>query len=136
MEDNLVEFEMAHNSAVNSTTLCSPFYVNYGMHPRTVQLEGLSTNNPSAKSFLDAIHDRTKFIRQKIVKQNTKMVEYANKPRIPHSFNVDEYAWLPEKNLSLEDGSGMRKFNSKFGGPLRISKKINDVTFRLELPTQ
>ena len=71
-DDNLVEFEVAYNSAVNSTTLCSPFYVNYGIHPRTIPLEGLTKNNPSAKSFLGAIHDTTKFIHERIVNQNTK----------------------------------------------------------------
>ena len=32
----LVDFEVTNNSAVNSTTLCSPFEVNYGLHPRTI----------------------------------------------------------------------------------------------------
>ncbi len=67
-DDNLVDFEVARNSAVNSTTIFSPFYVNYGIHPRTIPLEGLTTNNPSPKSFLDAIHDITKFVHERIVK--------------------------------------------------------------------
>lgn len=31
----LIDFDIAHNSAVNSTTLCTPFNVNYVKHPRT-----------------------------------------------------------------------------------------------------
>ncbi len=89
---------------------------------------------PSSKLFLEAIYDTTKFVHERIVKQNTNMAEYANKSRIPHSFKIDNYVWLSTRNLSLEDGSGMRKLNSKFCGPFRISKKINDVRFRLELP--
>ena len=50
-----------------------------------------------------------------------------------HSFNANDNVWLSEKILSLEDESGMRKLNQKFCGPIRINKKINDVTFRLEL---
>ena len=62
------------------------------------------------------------------------MVEYANNSRTPHSFNVDDDIWLSIKNISLEDGNVIRKLNPKFCGPLRITKKINDVSFRLELP--
>ncbi len=32
--DKLVDFEVTHNSAVNCSTLCTPFYANYGIHPR------------------------------------------------------------------------------------------------------
>ncbi len=74
-EDKLVDFELAYNSAVNSTTLSIPLYVNHRVNPRTIPLEGLQTNNPSAKSFLDEIHDTTKFVHERIVKQNTKMAE-------------------------------------------------------------
>ncbi len=88
--------------------------------------------NPSAKSFLEAMHDTTKFVHEGIVKQNTKMAEYAT--RILHSFNVHEYAWKSTKKLSLQDESRMRKLNPKFCGPFRISKKINDVKFQLDLP--
>ena len=45
----LVDFEVAYNSAVNSTTLCTLFYVNYGMHPRTVPIEAWNTNNQAVE---------------------------------------------------------------------------------------
>ncbi len=32
-DEHLVDLEVAYNSAVNSTTFCSPFYVKYGIHP-------------------------------------------------------------------------------------------------------
>ncbi len=71
-EDKLVDFEVVYSSAVNSTTLCTSFYVNYGIHPRTIPFEGLTTNNTSALSFLDTIHDTMKFVHERIIKQNTK----------------------------------------------------------------
>ena len=61
------------------------------------------------------------------------MAEYANKSRIPHKFQVDDLVWLSTKNLSIEDGSGIRKLHPKFCGPFKILKQINDVTFKLEL---
>ncbi len=113
-DDKLVDYELVYNFAFNCTTPCTPFYVNYGIHPRTIPLEGLTANNPSSKSFLESVHDTTTFVHESIVKQNIKMVECANKSRIPHYFNVDDYVWLSTRNLSLEDGSGIRKLNPKF----------------------
>ena len=40
---------------------------------------------------------------------------------------------LSTKNISLEDGSGSRKLHPKFCGPFKITEKINEATFRLDL---
>ena len=132
-DEHLVDFEVAYNSAVNSTTLCSPFFVNYGMHPKILPTDVVFSNNPTAKSFLDSIYDSTKFAYERIVQQNAKMAKYANKSRMAHNFSVGDQVWLSTKNLSIEDGSGMRKLHPKFCGPFKIAEKINEVTFRLNL---
>jgi hypothetical protein len=132
-DEHLVDFEVAYNSAVNSTTLCTPFYVNYGIHPKTIPFEAWSTNNPSVEEFLQNIKDSTKFVHERIKEQNRKTAEYANKSRIDHSFKVGELAWLSTKNLKFEDGSGSRKLNPRFCGPFKILEKINDVTVRMKL---
>ena len=132
-DEHLVDFEVAINSAVNSTTLCSPFFINYGVHPRTIPLEALASNNPTVDEFLKSSIESSKFAHDRIVSQNLKMAEYANKRRTSHKFKVDDMVLLSTKNLSLEDGSGSRKLNPKFCGPFKITQKINDVTFRLKL---
>lgn len=35
-DEHLVDYEVAYNSAVNATTLRTPFFINYGIHSRTV----------------------------------------------------------------------------------------------------
>lgn len=132
-DEHLVDVEVAYNSAVNSTTMCSPFYVNYGIHPRTVPIEALASNNPTVEEFLRNTQESVKFAFDNIQRQNQKMAEYANKSRLPHNFKVGDQVWLSTKNLSLEDGSGCRKLHPKFCGPFRILERITDVTFRLEL---
>ena len=132
-DDRLVDFEIAYISAVNSTTLCSPFLVNYGIHSRTIPINVVTSNNPSEKYFFDIMQDLTKFAHDRIVERNKKMDEYANKSTNPHTISVDEQAWLSTKNLSIEVGSGMRKLHPKFCGPFKIIEKINEVTFRLAL---
>ena len=132
-DEHLVDFEVAYNSAINSTTLCSPFYINYGLHPRTVPLEALATNNPSVNEFLEAAQNAAKFAFDRIKQQNEKMAAYANRFRKAHEFKIGDQVWLSTKNLKLEEGSGSRKLNPKFCGPFKIVEKVTDVTFRLEL---
>ncbi len=132
-DEFLIDFEVAYNSSTNATTLCSPFYINYGLHPRIVPVEALATNNPSVNDFLRNTQNASQFAFHRIKEQNKKMADYANKTRKAHDFKVDDEVWLSTQNLSLEDGSGSRKLNPKFCGPFKISEKITDVTYRLDL---
>ena len=132
-DEHLVDFEVAYNSAVNSTTLCTPFYINYGLHPRIVPMEALASDNPTVQEFLKAMQDSTDFAFTRIKTQNEKMAAYANKFRRQHPFKVNDMVLLSTKNLSFEDGSGSRKLNPKFCGPFKITDKINEVTYRLDL---
>ena len=132
-DENLVDFEVAYNSSVHSTTMFTPFFLNYGIHPRTIPLQTLSSDNPSATSFLTAIQKSVKYAQENIRKSNESAAKYANRRRIPHKFAVGDLVWLSTKNLSLEDGSGNRKLHPKFCGPFEITAKVNEVTIRLNL---
>ena len=85
-DEHLVEVEVAYNSAVNSVTLCTLFYLNYGMNPRAVPLETLAKYNPSDTEFLENTRKTTKLARDRIILQNISMAKQANitrkKPRI------------------------------------------------------
>ena len=56
---------------------------------------------------------------------------YADKKRKEVAYKVGENVWLSTKNLKL---SGSPKFKPKFIGPYAILEKINDVTYRLDIP--
>eukprot|EP00171_Calliarthron_tuberculosum_P022560 IDg22560t1 len=66
-DEHLVDFEVAYNSAVNSTTMCSPFYLNYGIPPRTIPIETISTNNLYVSEFLSATIESTQFARKNTI---------------------------------------------------------------------
>ena len=116
-DEHLVDFEVAYNSSVNSTTLCSPFYVNYGVHPKIVPLETVTCHNPSAQSFVEAIHDTTKFAYDRILMQNQKMAKYANRSGIPHNFKVDDLVWLSKKTFLLKMVAESESFIRSSVGP-------------------
>ena len=127
------DIEVAYNLAVNSTSLCSPFFMSYVIHPKVFLIETIDSNNPYVSESLKSAREATEFAHNRIVSQNEKMAKYADRSRIPHNFKIGDMVLLSIKNLSLEDGSGMRKLNPKFCGPFKVLEKITEVTVRLEL---
>lgn len=67
-----IDFEIACNSATNSTTICTMFYVNYSVHPSIISIEGLRSKNPTAQSIMDTIDDTTKFVYDQTNRPNTR----------------------------------------------------------------
>lgn len=133
-DNHLIEFEVAYNSAIHSTTLCTPFYLNYGVQPRTIPAQSLSeTHSPSVNEFLANIQTATKQAFKNIEKKNETMAKYANRKRIPHNFKVGDKVWLSTKNLKLEAGTTTRKLHPKYCGPFRVLKEITPVSYKLDI---
>ncbi len=74
-DEHLVDFEVAYNSAIHSTTNDSPFYLNYGINQKTLPIKTISSHNPSVTAFLKNTQDATKFAYENIQKQNKRMAE-------------------------------------------------------------
>ena len=133
-DEHLTEFEVAYNSSVHTATMHTPFYLNYGIHPRTIPVQTLASDNPSAGQFLEHMQKSVTYAKDRIIKENESMAREANKHRQDHSFKAGDQVMLSTKNISLDDGSGSRKLHPKFCGPFKILSQINQVTFKLDLP--
>jgi len=133
-DEYLAHFEVAYNSSIHAATSFTPFFLTYGQHPRTLPIETLETENPTAEKFISTIGKATKQAIENIKKANESMAKQANRKRLPTPFKVNDKVMLSTANLTLEDGSGTRKLHPKFCGPFEITEKINEVTFRLNLP--
>jgi len=63
---------------------------------------------------------------------------YADKRRLPHSFNVGDRVFVklrPYHQVSL-GGSRIQKLAKRYFGPFSITRCIGDVAFELDLPPQ
>ena len=64
-DKHIVDVEVAYNSAVNGVTLCTPFFLNYGMNPKTIPLESLANDNPYVEKIFEITRDTTKVVSRK-----------------------------------------------------------------------
>lgn len=132
-DDNLVEFEVAYNSAVNSTTLYTPFFLSYRINSKSITIETISSSNSSVSEFIRNIQEAKNFAIQQIYIRNEAMALYANKHRIPQNISVNDLVWLFTKNLSLENRTSIRKLHPEFCGSFKSVRKVSNVSFKFEL---
>ena len=132
--------EFTYNNAKNSSTQMSPFYVNYGYHPRTslrVRTEPSAYENPAVESLVEQLETVHNELRaglkhaQEIYKR-----KFDRKANPAPSFKVGNLVWLNRRNIAMTRPS--RKLDFKRFGPFKILKIIGEgkAAFQLELPPQ
>ena len=131
-KSNLALAEFAYNNMTNASTKFSPFFANYGFHPRA---DALIQRNPEFKNdYLDAISDNFIVLHDNIKNAQKKMVTFADAHRSEVPFKVGDKVWLSTRNLQTRRPS--KKLDYKRIGPYTISKQINAVAFELSLPPE
>ena len=137
-QDDWVDFlplaEFAYNNSVHSATTVSPFFANYGYHPRLTM--SLDTEVPSAEAhdFAKSISELHSFVRRELAAAQAQYQPAADARR---NLNVPEFkqgdkVWLMAKNIKTQ--RPMKKLDHRRLGPYKISEKISSHAFRLDLP--
>ncbi|TPX54573.1 hypothetical protein PhCBS80983_g05887, partial [Powellomyces hirtus] len=135
--DLLPSAEFAYNNTTQASTKTSPFYANYGYHPRFSFLSSSSANsvNPSAEQRAEQLREAHEDLALELSIAQEQMKEQADKHRNPApGFNVGDEVWLSRRNLKTNRPSN--KLDAKRIGPFKILQKINNVAYRLKLPPQ
>ena len=131
--------EFAYNNAMNSSTKMSPFYANYGYHPRATlkvrPVEPRGYDNPAAEEWvrhLAKIYEELRGNLEHAQKAYKRNFDRKTKPAPP--FAVGDLVWLNRKNISTARPS--RKLDSKRLGPFKIARTVGEskLAFQLELP--
>lgn len=129
----LAHAEFAYNNARHSSTKVSPFYANYGFHPRLDLTPTSSPSVPAAEdlaTFLNVLH---KQLRVNISHAVTRHKHAADRHRTePPTFQIGDKVWLSRAHIKTTRPCD--KFDFKRLGPFQIIGKINDVAYRLQLP--
>ncbi|KAF8751545.1 hypothetical protein RHS01_08514 [Rhizoctonia solani] len=121
--------EFAYNNAVHSSTGKSPFKALYGWEP-SLTPSNVPTDVPEADDLATQIEAQWQEIEAALRQSKTRMV--AGEVGEPLEFEIGEEAWLDAKNVKLKTLSP--KLTEQRLGPFKVTEKISDRAYRLELP--
>lgn len=124
--------EFAINNSVNRSTGQTPFYLNYGFHPRTPLTLELGDAVPAAQQYAETFAQRMTDAQRFMQAAQDRAKEYADRGRREVTFEPGQHVLLSTKNLSL---TGPKKFRPRWIGPFPIETMINRVAARLTLPS-
>ena len=110
----------------------TPFYANYGYHPRTIWPSEQDIKNPASKLYahwMRAIHQKAK---EALEDTRARMGRYYDQHRLPHpEYQIGDQVMLNAKNIRTKRPT--KKLAPKLYGPFRILAKVGTRSYRLAL---
>lgn len=118
--------EFAYNNIVHASTQQTPFYSNYGHHPRLDMLEPPRSMNPAAEDFatrMTQLQETLKVHLERAQERYKAAADVSEKEHPP--FQIGEKVWLLRRNIKTS--RPCEKLDYRRLGPFVIQKKINPV---------
>jgi len=136
-DETLTILEFAYNNSVHSSTGYTPFFLNYGQHPRTPVLSALRINmnsaNATAEEMLEQLYESLEVAIKNITDAQTNQAKYANQHRRVVTFQVGDQVMLSTDDIKPKDQRA-KKLLAKWIGPFKVIAIVNNVSYRIELP--
>ena len=127
--------EFSYNNISHSSTKFSPFFANYGQHPKTLPIIENPGNSisPYAGKYIKNIEKIHKALVTNISHTNELYAKhYNNKRKEPPEFTVKSKVWIDTRNIRTTRPS--KKLDYKKIGPFEIIEKISSHAYKLKLP--
>jgi hypothetical protein len=142
--------QLASNNAFQESTKSTPFFLNFGRHPRvpgslqshlpsppaTIVNASGSAHLHEASAILQAAIHRSQTwdtAKQNIAHAQKAQQKYYNKGRKDVCFAVGDQVLYSTKNAGLKT-TLCRKLLPKWIGPFTVTKVVNDVAYKLSFP--
>ena len=115
--------EYAYNNSVTTATKQSPFYSNYGFHPRTTWPTDHEAKNPASRHYIHCMVGVHSWCLMALERSRERMSKYYDKKAQPApQFKVGDLVMLNGRNLKTRRPP--RKLDHKLHGPFAITKAI------------
>ena len=124
--------EFSYNNAIQESAKQSPFFLNYGFHPKHSPAIPNQANVPRAEEYTKDFNELIKDLKLNLKQATEVQKKYADKYRSqPPEFKVGDKVWL---DSSLVIHKGNKKLKPRKLGPYIIEKKISELSYKLDLP--
>lgn len=125
--------QFAYNNSQNEAIGTTPFYINYGRHPRLPTGVGSSTRFPAVSEFVNSIADIVAKAKERLESARQRAKHYADPRRKEIKFKPGDEVLLSTRFIQLQV-PGVSKLLPKYIGPFPVKNALSDVTYRLHLP--
>jgi hypothetical protein len=130
--------EYCYNTAYHSALHTTPFRVVYGRDPPPVlTYQPGTTSNQTVDEMLSERDLFLSEVRDRLLQAQEHARRFYDAHHRDLEFSVDDWVWL--RLLNRQAQSLVRRPKGKLGpryvGPFRITERIGEVAYRLELPT-
>ena len=127
--------EFSYNNSKHSATTLTPFFANYGFHPRMSLLPSSpSSSTPAADSYVDRLRAAQGILQHELLKARSAMENSANRRRRPAPVIVPgQHVWLLRRHVSTTRPSS--KLDVRRLGPFAVIGLVGSSAYRLALPS-
>ncbi|KAJ9512261.1 hypothetical protein QJQ45_012828 [Haematococcus lacustris] len=131
----LVEF--AINNAWQESVRSTPFYLNYGYHPRLAELLDLPQKVPQAHEFVEGMKKAVEQARQCLVRAQKRMKSYQDNKRREALYLPGDMVLLSTQNMrGKANQPGVRKLKPRYVGPFSVQYMVGKAAVKLWLPDE
>jgi hypothetical protein len=127
--------EFTYNNSIHSSTNTSPFFANYGYHPR-FNLKIINQEiNPAAETYIDVVRRLHIAMQEEIKSAQEAYKKFYDRARIETPpYEIGQKVWLIRKNIATNRPS--LKLDSKKIGPFKILNFVGEsnLAVKLDLP--
>ena len=113
----------------------TPFFANYGYHPRFLPLEDTQTTslNLEVRDISTKLKEIEKFLKSEMTYAQAINQEQANKKRTTApNLQIGDDVWLLSRNVKTTRPS--KKLDFKKLGPFKVIEKLGSAVYKLDLP--
>jgi hypothetical protein len=125
--------EFAYNNSRHEAIGTTPFFINYGKHPRLPQAPVTTARFPAVDDFVHSIEDIVSQAKIRLQAARDRAKHYADQQRRTVVLQRGQQVLLSTRFITLKT-PGVNKLLPKYIGPFTIKDVLSDVTFRLDLP--
>ncbi|KAJ9509743.1 hypothetical protein QJQ45_011389 [Haematococcus lacustris] len=131
----LVEF--AINNAWQESVRSTPFYLNYGYHPRLAELLDLPQKVPQAHDFVKGMKKAVEQARQCLARAQKRMKSYQDNKRREVLYLPSDMVLLSTQNMrGKANQPGVRKLKPRYVGPFSVQYMVGKAAVKLWLPDE